>query len=203
MSWRLARSLDELRQEINDLFPSRSKISDGTIGDQAHRARVSDHNPNAAGVVTALDITEDAERGVPEIVDAIFDQIIERRDRRVKYLIHEGRICRSYDKPGIPAWTWAPYDGDNAHTVHGHISVVTDPALYDSTRPWGIHLPTRGTVNITAFHQAKTRDERRKAAARVALHGSRKARTAARAWLKADTALRKAAAALLREEVVA
>lgn len=201
MSWRLARSLDELRQEINDLFPARSRISDGTIGDQAHRATVSDHNPNAAGVVTALDITEDAERGVPEIVDAIFAQIIERRDRRVKYLIHEGRICRSYDKPGIPAWTWAPYDGENAHTIHGHISVVTDPPLYDSTRPWGIHLSANPTIHITAFRKAKTHAERRAAAARVAVKGTARARAAARAWLEASNDLRKAKTALLREEV--
>ena len=64
MSWRLARSLAVLRSQINDLSPNRSKISDGTIGNQEHASRVSDHNPNAAGVVTAMDITHDPQHGI-------------------------------------------------------------------------------------------------------------------------------------------
>ena len=51
MSWTLAPALVQLRQELNARWPGRSKASDGTIGDAAHKARVSEHNPDADGVV--------------------------------------------------------------------------------------------------------------------------------------------------------
>ena len=62
MAWRLARSLETLRAQINALSPNRSKASDGTIGDAAHSARTSDHNPDGGGVVRALDLTHDVGR---------------------------------------------------------------------------------------------------------------------------------------------
>lgn len=45
MPWTLARSLDQLRGEINRRWPDRSKVSDGTLGDRAHAARKSDLSP--------------------------------------------------------------------------------------------------------------------------------------------------------------
>ena len=45
MTWRLARSLETLRAQINRIAPNRSKVSDGTIGDAKHASRSSDHNP--------------------------------------------------------------------------------------------------------------------------------------------------------------
>ena len=59
MSWRVARSLDDLLAEVNKVAPGRKKGRDGTIGDQAHASRASRHNPNKAGVVTARDVTND------------------------------------------------------------------------------------------------------------------------------------------------
>jgi|HigsolmetaAR201D_1030396.scaffolds.fasta_scaffold15936_2 hypothetical protein len=49
MAWRLARSLEQLRRQIDAAYPGRSKASDGTIGDVAHSQRNSDHNPDAYG----------------------------------------------------------------------------------------------------------------------------------------------------------
>ncbi len=43
MSWRLAKSLVSLRNELNTAYGGRSKVSDGSIGDLAHSSRVSDH----------------------------------------------------------------------------------------------------------------------------------------------------------------
>ena len=59
MSWRVATSLLELRGEIDAHWPDRDKRSDGTIGDLAHQNTKSDHNPNEAGVVRALDVDVD------------------------------------------------------------------------------------------------------------------------------------------------
>lgn len=140
MTWRLAYALDELLDELNARFPARDKASDGTIGDAAHAARSSDHNPwvkdGKVGVVTAVDITDDAEGTVKDIAVWARDIVIERRDARVKYLIHKGRMWRSYDKPGIPAWTPAPYAGLNDHEHHLHISVKPERSLYDSRDQW-------------------------------------------------------------------
>ena len=40
---------------------------------------------------------------------------------QVDLLIWNRRIIRSYAKPGIPAWTWAPYHGASTHTDHNHV----------------------------------------------------------------------------------
>lgn len=149
MSWptnpRPARSLTVLLDEVNARWPNRSKASDGLLGDASHQTRDSDHNPwvkdGTTGVVTAVDITDDAAPGVPEIADLIVQTLVQRRDARVKYLIHEGTMWRSYDKPGIPAWEPAPYTGTNGHFAHAHVSVWDEKDLYDFTAPWGIALP--------------------------------------------------------------
>jgi hypothetical protein len=39
----------------------------------------------------------------------------------VDLIIWNGRIIRSYDKPGIKAWTWAKYTGKDPHTDHPHV----------------------------------------------------------------------------------
>ena len=65
--WRVAKSLEHLRTQVNNAFPNRSKASDGTIGDISHQGRESDHNPwvvdAGIGVVTALDVTHDPAHG--------------------------------------------------------------------------------------------------------------------------------------------
>ena len=63
MAWRLAKSLDRLRKQVNEVVPLRSKTDDGTIGDEAHSARESDHNPDDDGVVKAMDLTHDPLHG--------------------------------------------------------------------------------------------------------------------------------------------
>ena len=141
MAWRTARSLDTLRSQFNAAFPGRSKSSDGWLGDTAHAARKSDHNPNTAGVVQALDITHDPANGVDSY--ALAETLRLNRDRRIKYVISNRRIFGSDDGVRLkqvkgPAWTWRPYDGPNAHSQHVHVSVSDDPALYDATEPWNI-----------------------------------------------------------------
>lgn len=128
MSWRLAKSLDTFRRQVNTAHPGRSKASDGTIGDQAHSARTSDHNPDENGVVRAFDLTHDPANGVD--CDKVAEALVASRDRRIDYLIWKGRILSSTRQP----WQWRPYSGKNKHTKHVHISVKK--AECDDTTPW-------------------------------------------------------------------
>lgn len=130
MTWRLAKSLEVLRNQINVQWPVRAKGNDGTIGDERHQATPSDHNPNVAGVVTAMDITKDLAHGLDsrKVAQAILDS----RDPRIKYIISDGQICSATVSP----WVWRKYTGSDPHDHHFHISVVADPGLYDDVRPW-------------------------------------------------------------------
>jgi hypothetical protein len=64
MTWRLASGLDKTafpgQRTLAEPF---SKDSDGSIGDEHHSARASDHNPDEHGVVHAIDITHDPKGG--------------------------------------------------------------------------------------------------------------------------------------------
>jgi hypothetical protein len=144
MAWRPAESLVKLRTQVNAMAPGRSTSSDGTIGDTSHRARKSDHNPNDAGVVTAMDITHDPAHGVDS--GEIAEMLRLSRDRRIKYVISNRRIFSSAVSP----WQWRPYSGSNAHTVHVHVSVMDDPALYDDTAPWQIERMARISAPVLA-----------------------------------------------------
>jgi putative peptidoglycan binding protein len=131
---RLARSLETLRHQVDQLAPNREKDSDGWIGDTSHQARKSEHNPDANGVVRALDITNDPAHGVDS--QALAEQLRQAKDPRILYLISNRRIASSKVEP----WTWRPYSGSNPHDHHMHISVVEDPRRYDATDAWTIHL---------------------------------------------------------------
>src|SRR5882672_5911554 len=107
---RVADSLMALRRQVNEMAPGRDTSSDGTLGDEAHRNRKSDHNPDADGVVTAMDITHDPAHGVDAGV--IAEMLRVSQDPRIKYVISNRRIFSSKMVP----WQWRPYDGANAHT---------------------------------------------------------------------------------------
>lgn len=146
LPWTLAPCLVVLRNQVNAIAPSRLKASDGTIGDEAHAASKSEHNPDALGVVRAIDITQDPDDhdGDPRNdFDAgkLAAQLVASRDRRILYVIWNRRIARSYPKPGIPAWTWAAYAGSDPHTNHVHLSVVPDSRA-NNTNPWRISATT-------------------------------------------------------------
>jgi hypothetical protein len=128
MAWRLARGLDRLRSQINTRSPNRNKSSDGTIGDRAHAARASDHNPRR-GIVHALDLTHDPGRGVDTW--SLADRMRLSKDPRIKYVISNRRIFSS------PGYTWRPYKGSNPHSRHVHISIRDNPHA-DQTQDWKI-----------------------------------------------------------------
>lgn len=127
-AWYVAPALDELRDNINAAHPGRDRSSDGAIGDAAHAARKSDHNPAPDGrggrIVRARDFDVD---GIP--VRPILDVL--ERDPRTGLLIYNHRY-----------WTrghgWRPYSGINPHTGHFHISVRVGAAYELDTRPWNL-----------------------------------------------------------------
>jgi hypothetical protein len=140
MTWRLAKSLEVLKKQINDAYPNRSKSSDGTIGDAAHATTSSDHNPwvrdSDIGVVTAIDLTHDPKKGLDSYKLAEILRVA--HDPRIKYVISNGQIFSSQVSP----WKWRPYHGSNLHNHHVHISVMPTKKDYDNTSPWQI-----GTVD--------------------------------------------------------
>lgn len=131
----LAPSLVALFTEVDARWPNRDTKTDGWIGDASHQARESDHNPDWAddGVVRAADIDKDG-ISMAALLDALSG------DPRVEYVIWNGRMMRSYPKTIggrlYPAWTWAPYDGENPHTGHAHVSIKHTPYAETSTARW-------------------------------------------------------------------
>lgn len=128
MSYFLAASLVKLRNEVNSIWPNRSKISDGWIGDAAHNARKSDHNPDWSapgrrrGVVRALDVTT---RGID--VDRLLRHTT--NDSRVAYVIYNRRIYTH-------SRGWYRYTGSNPHTNHVHISIAHTNTAENDTKTW-------------------------------------------------------------------
>lgn len=122
---RIAPAAQAILDQATALWPNRSRASDGTLGDPAHAARVSDHNPGHNGLVHAADLTHDPANGCDNNRNA--EQV--KDDPRVKYVIWNRRIWN----PSISR-TWRPYTGSNPHDKHMHVS-VTDAGEND-TSPW-------------------------------------------------------------------
>lgn len=131
-AWKVAKSLLHLRDQINHAVPDRKRQNDGTIGDAAHSARVSDHNPNMAGVVCAMDITHDPKGGCDSY--ALAETLRAAKDKRIKYVISNRKIFSSGSAP----WQWRPYHGANPHDCHVHVSVKGPNRVWDDTTDWDI-----------------------------------------------------------------
>ncbi len=138
----LTTALTRLRSDFDTRFPRRDKASDGWIGDAAHQASTSGHNPDdtpgskaeysdadAKAEVRAVDIDKDLKDTVSmqQVVDAILRTPTDRR--RLKYVIFNRRIWSASNG-------WAPraYTGSNPHDQHAHFS--GDPAYDEDGQPW-------------------------------------------------------------------
>ena len=107
-------------RQATALWPKRKKASDGLLPSSAHLAQSpnSDHNTGLA-----VDLTHDPKAGVD--CSEFFLRL--QSDARVSYLIFNGRIWS--DGKGN-----RPYDGNNKHEKHLHISIK---AKYSKdTSPW-------------------------------------------------------------------
>lgn len=128
--WHLAQSLEVGQQEVDARWPNRDRSSDGTIGDEAHQTRVSDHNPNSRGSVNAWDIDVDG-------VDILAILRAFERHPSAHYWIYGGRIADADND-----WRPTQYGGSNPHRSHAHLSIRQTSTAENDTRTWGIH-PTR------------------------------------------------------------
>jgi hypothetical protein len=129
MAWYLAPALDTLRVQINTRWPDRDRTSDGTIGDAAHSARLSDHNPDPTSappdIVRAFDIDEDG-------IDTGAVILAMLADARTRYVIYEAQIWERV------TGKWRAYVGPNLHRHHIHISVRSVENYAYNPAPWAI-----------------------------------------------------------------
>lgn len=124
--WYLAPALRVGQAEVDERWPDRDRTSDGTIGDEEHQARQSDHNPNERGSVNAWDMDRD---GVdPWAVISAF-----QRHPSAHYWIFERTIA---DRD--TGWRRRAYDGDNPHTQHVHFSIRQNAIAEQNRTHWGL-----------------------------------------------------------------
>lgn len=133
---RLVKAGVTLRNQLNDAYSNRDKRSDGWIGDSAHQARKSDHNPDKDGWVHAIDIDENFGPGwkkgttAKEFADQLIQLAREGKDGgRLKYVVYENAIASGTYKNKF--WVWRK--GNWGHTQHIHVS-FTDKAERDGSK---------------------------------------------------------------------
>lgn len=118
----LCKAGQQLRLQIDDAFPSRSRASDGWVADARHvKAGTSDHIPDPnSGIVRAIDITRNLFGSKePDLMPYLADQIrlAARSDKRIAYVIFNGKIASAR-----LGFRWRKYKGSNPHNHHCHVS---------------------------------------------------------------------------------
>jgi len=128
---KLCKASVQLREQIDDSYPSRDRRSDGWVADARHYANnpQSDHIPQN-DIVRAIDIDADLNAHKEE-AHSLVEQIrkcAKRGDKRIKYIIYDGRIAST-----TLNWKWRKYKGANPHRSHFHCSFTT---LGDKDGSW-------------------------------------------------------------------
>jgi hypothetical protein len=111
----------KLRDQINNAYPDRDKSSDGWVADARHLAAgTSDHIPDSAGWVRALDLDRDLSgKSKPDLMPYLANQLcaLAKSDRRISYIIFAGKIASRKS-----LWRFIKYRGINPHEKHLHVS---------------------------------------------------------------------------------
>jgi hypothetical protein len=116
-----------LRDQVNKRWPKRDKRSDGWIGDKAHAGRQSDHNPDAQGLVRALDIDADLDPKDPGAAQRLANQIVAYAAsgipgaNRIKYVVFNDQIASGTYANSMWQWRGSGY----GHLRHIHVSFST------------------------------------------------------------------------------
>ena len=116
-----------LRNQVNKRWPRRDKRSDGWIGDKAHAGRQSQHNPDARGLVHALDIDADLDPKDPGAAQRLANQIVAYAAsgipgaNRIKYVVFNDQIASGTYANSMWKWRGSGY----GHTHHIHVSFST------------------------------------------------------------------------------
>jgi hypothetical protein len=116
-----------LRNQVNKRWPKRDKRSDGWIGDKAHAGRQSDHNPDARGLVHALDIDADLDPKDPGAAQRLANQIVAYAAsgipgaNRIKYVVFNDQIASGTYANSMWKWRGSGY----GHLRHIHVSFST------------------------------------------------------------------------------
>jgi hypothetical protein len=144
-SWELIPCLKVLFAEFDRIAPSRDHASDGSIGDSAHQAEVSDHNADEVGSVPIHDADDDNEVHAIDVDDNLNEsdltmekavQFILGRCRsgvegRLRYIIYNRRIWRASN-----SWQQETYTGSSPHTEHAHFSASYNSGAEANTSSW-------------------------------------------------------------------
>jgi hypothetical protein len=111
----------KLRAQVNNAYPDRDKSSDGWIADARHLAAgTSDHIPDSAGWVRALDLDRDLSgKSKPDLMPYLANQLraLAKSDGRISYIIFAGKIASRRS-----LWRFIKYRGVNPHNSHIHVS---------------------------------------------------------------------------------
>lgn len=155
MAWYLNNALSTMRAEVDARWPGRDKGSDGTIGDEAHQASDSDHNPDADNSVDAwdMDINLYGPSGGKPSDDLEFLKQQFQAHEASQYWIHDMKIA-SRDT----GWRRENYYGANPHDHHIHWN--TRESFEDSTKPWGIEDDDMTRDEYIEWFAASLKDER-------------------------------------------
>jgi hypothetical protein len=116
-----------LRNQVNKRWPRRDKRSDGWIGDKAHAGRQSQHNPDARGLVHALDIDADLDPKDPGAAQRLANQLVAYAAsgipgaNRILYVVFNDRISSGTYPNSMWEWRGSGY----GHLRHIHVSFST------------------------------------------------------------------------------
>jgi hypothetical protein len=143
MGWVVVPCLLEGRDQLNARFPNRDKSSEGTIGDTAHQAEASSHNPDLTGhpeyrdgdskdEVRAWDADKDLRdpSGIQmeTLVQALITRLRAGELWWIRYIIYNRRIWHRRD-----GFVTRAYTGSNPHTDHVHFNSDFTQAADEAT----------------------------------------------------------------------
>lgn len=139
MSWQVSPILAPLIAEVRAEHPGMTIY---TVGDLAHQAEPSDHNPDPWGFVCAADFMLGAHFTAAD-AERLFDRLTALLDDRMVYVIYNRRIVSTVVSPGkVRAYT-----EEDPHTNHVHVSVKHGPTPHP-TGSW--HIYQEATVATDA-----------------------------------------------------